>query len=158
MNIYFRPIYKIDINEIYRIKTQTNTFSKELNNIDFTDLKRKDVEIWFNNLKNEINTVRFSICLCKSNYLIGIITLGNINYNNKTCELHIYINSEFHGNGYGSCSIQKILLFCDKILGIKEINLKVFKNNKSAIHLYNKYGFKTYKEDDIYIYQKYTYK
>ena len=62
-----------------------------------------------------------------------------------TCEVGFVIDPKYQGRGYGKKIVD---LICDKAKEkYKNILLEVKKDNLKAIHIYEKYGFTTYKTD-----------
>lgn len=152
--IFIRPLYKYDIEKLYEMKTNPLIFDKKIFNIDFSTVTKESINDWFYNFINEINTVRLGICLCESNTLIGSSTLGNVNYNTQTCELHMYIDNIYHGNGYGYNALKIIIDYCKNILKLKEIYLNVHTENLVAIKLYKKVNFEIISVNNNYIHMK----
>jgi len=152
--IFIRPLYKYDIEKLYEMKKNPLIFNKNFHNIDFSTVTKESINEWFYNFINEINTIRLGICLCESNTLIGSSTLGNVDYNKQSCELHIYIDNLYHGKGYGYNSLKIIIDYCKNILKFKEIYLNVHKENLAAIKLYKKVNFEPISINNNYIYMK----
>ena len=91
----------------------------------------------------------FGICLITNNYIIGFITLGQIDYIKSKCELHINIDYKYQGKGIGTESILLIINYVKNIIKLEEIHLNVHKDNDKAIKLYTKMGFNFNKESNI---------
>jgi putative acetyltransferase len=53
----------------------------------------------------------------------------------------IAIKDEYQGQGVGSKMVAAILDLADNWLNLRRVDLTVFTDNESAIHLYKKYGF-----------------
>ena len=139
--IFLRPLYNYDIDRIYEIKSNSLNYNKEFTNFDTSIVTKETINSWYYNLINETNTIRFGICLTTNNYLIGLITLGQINYIKSKCELHIAIDYKYQGHGMGTESILLLINYVKNIIKIKEIYLNVHKNHYKAINLYAKLGF-----------------
>lgn len=56
----------------------------------------------------------------------------------------ITIKKKFRGNGLGVLLMERLIAGSVHLVGIKKIILQVFGNNKPAISLYKKFGFKEY--------------
>ena len=141
MRIYLRPLYVTDIERIYNIKSNPFTYNKEFTCHDTTKVSIHQVQTWFNNFINETNTIRLGICVHDTHALIGLITLGNVDYVNSACEIHIAIDYEYQGKGYGEESMTLLLEYTSRIVRIKNISLNVHKDNIVAVSLYEKIGF-----------------
>lgn len=142
MTIYLRPIYITDIEEIYKIKKNSNNWIYTPKKNIFKTRTLTDEIKWWNSLSYETNTIRFAICLLENNKIIGSTILSNIDYINKTSEFHIYIDELYKGNGFGKESIKLILEHAKNIVKLNSIYLKVHKDNINAIKIYQKYNFK----------------
>ncbi len=142
MNIFLRPIYLYDINRIYEIKSNPLNYNKEFTSFDTLNVTQENIKKWFYNIINEIDTIRFGIVLHDNNYLIGLITLGKINYIESKCELHIAIDHNYQGIGIGQESLLLLIDYIKNIIKLKKIFLDVHKNHNIAINLYKKIGFK----------------
>lgn len=88
--------------------------------------------------KQKDNNLIFSIIEKKSNTFVGNIELRD---RSNCYELGIIITSEKQNRGYGTEIIKRIIKYAEEELNIKELFLKVFKNNERAIHVYEKTGF-----------------
>ena len=108
--IFLRPLYSYDIDRIYEIKSNPLNYNKEFTHFDTSIVTKEVIKSWYYNFRNEINTIRLGICLTTNNYLIGLITLGEIDYIKSICELHINIECYYQGKGLGK---QTILLLLD---------------------------------------------
>ena len=139
--IFLRPLYIYDIDRIYEIKSNSLNYNKEFTNFDTSIITKEFIKSWYYNLINETNTIRIGICLITNNYLIGLITLGQIDYIKSKCELHINIDFKYQGNGIGTKSILLLINYVKNIIMLKEIHLNVHKNHYKAINLYTKLGF-----------------
>ena len=82
-----------------------------------------------------------SLIICalnKYNEFIGFVIL--IKNTKKECEIDIYIHKNYRNKGIGKILLQTIIEYT-RYLNIDIINLKVRKNNRKAIHLYQNIGF-----------------
>ena len=82
--------------------------------------------------------------------------IGNIEFMNVkdgTAELGIAITASKHCLGYGVEAIRRLLEYGFHKLGLKRVFLKVYPENKRAIHVYEKCGFVIYNctETDIFM-------
>lgn len=138
--IFLRPLTIKDINRIFEIKSNPFNFNKEYTNFDTTKVTLDCIEKFILNIVYEINAIRMAICL-QNNYLIGCITLGEMDYVNSSCELHIYIDIKYQNKGYCKDSLDCVIKYIRDIIKLKLIILKVHKEHNKAIHIYKKFGF-----------------
>ncbi len=74
---------------------------------------------------------------------IGNIGLHDIDWKNRQAELGIAIGEKaYWGLGYGSDAIRTLLRFAFAEMNLHRIYLRVFDDNKRAIHCYEKCSFK----------------
>ena len=86
----------------------------------------------------------FSIVL-NDDTLIGNISLDSVDLISRKATLGIFIGEEeYRSKGYGTEAIKLIIDYGFNILGLHNINLKVFEFNERAIKAYEKVGFKEY--------------
>ena len=57
-------------------------------------------------------------------------------------EFGMSVHDEFQGRGVGTALVQAMLDLADNWLGLRRIELVVYTDNVSAIHLYEKFGFR----------------
>ncbi|QIR75953.1 UDP-4-amino-4,6-dideoxy-N-acetyl-beta-L-altrosamine N-acetyltransferase [Sulfurospirillum diekertiae] len=89
--------------------------------------------------------------LIKNNHnYLGVVEFDLIDLKNNSAYFGLSANMDNKRPGVGTV-LQEICLYISKDkLKIKNLLLYVFSNNKNAISLYEKFGFKTIKEDFIY--------
>lgn len=95
-------------------------------------------------LKN--NDIVFSMLDKKTDKFIGNIELRD--FHDKQAELGISITAKMQDKHYGREAIEAFLNYCFCNYDLDRIILKVFKFNERAIHVYEKSGFKKYKETE----------
>lgn len=104
---------------------KTFTYEEELN--------------WINiNLEN--NALIFSMIEKKTDEFIGNIEIMHID-DNKIGEIGICITATKQNQHYGTEAMQAIMKYGYEEIGLKGIELNVYKTNPRAIHCYEKVGF-----------------
>jgi len=79
----------------------------------------------------------------KSNCLIGMTFLKDINFIDRQAEFAIFIGSEnYRGRGYGKLATNETIEFAFNRLNLNRVFLKVHEDNHRAIHVYEACGFK----------------
>lgn len=74
--------------------------------------------------------------------VLGLISLIDINYINRSAELHIMIGgSQNRGKGMGTFAVKAMLAHAFDNLNLRRIELGVLETNLPAIKLYEKTGF-----------------
>lgn len=75
--------------------------------------------------------------------VIGHISLGNVDRVNENARIgKVLVSSNFRGKGYGTQMMEAILTFAFEEQNLHKVTLGVFDFNTSAIHCYEKVGFK----------------
>jgi RimJ/RimL family protein N-acetyltransferase len=89
------------------------------------------------------NAVAFHLRTLADDRLIGFVALHSIEWNNRTALLGIGIGEfDYRGKGYGTDALQLILRYAFEELNLFRIGLNVIENNRSAIRVYEKAGFR----------------
>ncbi len=74
--------------------------------------------------------------------ILGLISLLDINYINRSAELHIMIGvAQNRGKGIGTFAVKSMVDHAFNNLNLRRIELGVLENNIPAIKLYEKTGF-----------------
>lgn len=97
---------------------------------------------WYENYMQSRNkSIRCAIVDDKD-LIVGLISLLNIDYINRSCELHIMIGeSENRGKGIGTFAVKSMIDHAFDNLNLRRIELEVFEDNIPAMRLYKKCGF-----------------
>ncbi len=96
---------------------------------------------WFEDYRKNKQKIFFTICSDKVS--IGFMGLSNINRKNKNADIFIAIGENaFRGKGYGEQALEWLLQYAFTKLDLHKVNLGVIKENRAAIALYKKLGFK----------------
>ncbi|MCF7820695.1 MAG: GNAT family N-acetyltransferase [Candidatus Pacebacteria bacterium] len=104
-----------------------------------TTLKKQ--EKWFKDYQKDKNKKFFTILF--NNKPIGLVGLSNISKQNKNADLFIMIGEDsYRGRGIGKEAMKFIIGYAFNNLKLHKINLGVIEDNKVAVNLYKKLGFK----------------
>ena len=77
----------------------------------------------------------------ESNLFIGMVSLGDINYNENSCELGFWLPKNFTGKGIAYESTKELVEFTFKSLKMNFIYAYVIKEHKKSIVLLDRLGF-----------------
>ena len=138
-NIAFRTIEKTDLEEI---RQEHNRESTLLNLGDPSLVTELQQNSWWESISRNKNNTVFGIVQLKTNKLIGVWRLQNLDTINRTVEVGIDIFEKYQGKGYGKMGYQMIFKYLFENYNIHTIFLRVGEFNAKAISLYKKVGFK----------------
>ncbi len=103
---------------------------------------------WLESLK-ETYPRNIAFMISDNNEYIGVTYFHSINYKSKEADWGIYIyNENKRGQGIGEKALRLSIEYAIQDLHLKKIYLDVLKQNKRAINLYEKIGFKPTNEKD----------
>lgn len=99
-------------------------------------------EKWFESyMQSRSNAVRYAIVEDDCDDIIGLVSLMDINFINRSATLHIMIGNEGQGKGAGTFAVKAMCEHAFKNYGLHRIELDVLAENKRAQHVYEKCGF-----------------
>ena len=140
--IYLRKFKKSDINNTYiswlkdPVVTQFMHAASKL-------ISKKNLLQYYDNFKNNKNDFLFAVIINKNKKHIGNVRLGPVEWAHRRTEFGIMIGDKKNwGQGYASEAVKLILNYAFTDLKLNKINIGVVEENKPAIHLYRKSGFK----------------
>lgn len=139
--IYLRPVLLDDVEYLNKWKNDKEIF---LNlGGGFMPISIDQQKKWMENfIDNTGNNKRFMI-VTNEGAIIGFVGLYEINSIHRICSLGIYIGEkDYWGRKIGTEACELIIDFAKKTLNLRKIGLKVVDDNKSAISMYIKLGFK----------------
>jgi len=135
---YLSPIDRADVEE----------FTKWVNDLEITrTLSIFNLNINYDVELDIIDKIskdhNYSIIDIKNDKLIGIVGLSNVDYLHRTAEIGIFIGDKSYWNkGYGEEAMKLLLKYSFCYLNLRNVMLRVFSYNHSAIKCYEKIGFK----------------
>lgn len=116
----------------------------------------KKQEKWFKNYQKDSSKKFFTILFNKKP--VGLIGLSNISKQNRNADLFIVIGEDdYRGKGIAKEAMKWILDYGFNKLELHKINLGVIEDNKVAVNLYKRLGFKIEGKmiDEVYHNNKY---
>ena len=131
MTIYIRALKVNDLEQYNEIR---NLFVNVKSTVDNTKTHML-------NFIGETNVIRYGIYNEQTHYLIGYCTIGNINYVEKYCSIHIAIIPIHQKKGFGTEALEMLHTLIFDIYKLNYIFLTVDENNQIAKHIYTKLGY-----------------
>ena len=95
---------------------------------------------WFQNLKNDPN-IRFMIVNINDTEIYGTGIISKIDYKNKSCNLNIKLDPNFHGKGIGTESIAILVKYSFEELNLNRITANILEYNIGSQKIFEKNGF-----------------
>jgi RimJ/RimL family protein N-acetyltransferase len=112
-------------------------------NAPFEPVTRSDHDRWFDSIRHRPDVAIFGIRLEGNDRLIGSCQLNQIDREQRTCQLQIRIGERDEwGRGYGTEAVGELLRYAFESLGMRQVGLQVFADNRRAIRTYENCGFK----------------
>lgn len=103
-----------------------------------------DVDMkWYESYRgNSGNAVRCAITEDENDEILGLVSLGSINYMDQSAEFHIMIGDiKNQGRGMGTFAVQEMLNHAFNNMKLQRVDLTVLEDNVRAKHFYEKCGF-----------------
>ena len=147
MKTYQKIFESKNINYIKLNKDLVNDYLKMVNDPEVANKISHNPKIftyeeelaWVN--KNlEENALIFSMIEKKTSKFIGNVEIMHID-DNQVGEIGICITASMQNKHYGREAMQAIIKYGYEKLGLKKVELNVYKTNQKAIHCYEKVGF-----------------
>jgi RimJ/RimL family protein N-acetyltransferase len=87
--------------------------------------------------------IKLAVCLKENDLYIGLVSMTDINYINRSCQSHILIGDKnYWGKGYACEALKELLAFMFYERGINRIGANVLENNIQSIKMHEKLGYK----------------
>ena len=136
-NIYYIKLNKTLIEEYLKMVNDSEVSNKISHNPKTITYEE---ELNWINIYLENNALIFSMIEKKTDEFIGNIEIMHID-DNKIGEIGICITATKQNQHYGTEAMQAIMKYGYEEIGLKGIELNVYKTNPRAIHCYEKVGF-----------------
>jgi len=139
IDIYLRPLIKEDALISYKWRNNSEVWKYTASKPDRYITKKIETS-WIMDVLRRPDEKRFVICIKNSNKYIGNVQLTGIK--NGKAEFSIFIGeTKYWGKGIAEKATGLILKYAFNELGLKEVYLRVNKDNISAIKAYEKNCF-----------------
>jgi RimJ/RimL family protein N-acetyltransferase len=116
-------------------------FSRNIDSRPMFVESKKSIEERVKEAESKNSLFVFGIRTLEENTLVGLVELGDIQWNHGNGWLAIGIAPESQGRGYGRDAMQCIIRFGFEELNLHRVQLTVFEHNPNAIKLYESLGF-----------------
>lgn len=136
--IYLRPLEVSDLKKLIKWRKDQKVWRFTLGRKKSKYLFKDELR-WYEKVKKK--RLNFAIIFAKSNTYIGNVYLTKITKNKASYEIFIG-DKKYWGKGLGTIASKISILYAKLYFKSKELNLKVHKDNISALKMYKKSGFK----------------
>jgi len=139
--IFIRATEPDDYMEITSLLSEKEVYSNLL------QLPYPSIDLWKKKLMKK-NPNHFSLTaeILKNEKLVIVgqisISVSSMPRRKHVAAIGMGVKKEFHRKGIGAKLLESVLEMADNWLNIVRVELEVFTDNKAAISLYEKYGFK----------------
>lgn len=101
-----------------------------------------DMEWYEDYMRNRGSAVRCAVVEEGFDKILGLVSLTNIDFINRSAQFHIMIGRKENQNrGMGRFAISEMLRHAFKNMNLERVELTVLETNKRAQHLYERMGF-----------------
>lgn len=139
--VRLRPIERTDLPKLNKWKNDKEIY--QFLGGGFKPVSIDQQEKWMDNMIDMTGNNRRFMIIDSSNQAVGMVGLYGINWIHRTCEVGIYIGEKnAHKKGYAGEAYQLLENYASEYLNLRKINLKAVSDNKAAIALWEKLGFK----------------
>lgn len=139
--VHIRPIEKSDLYSLNEWKN-TEEIYQNLGG-GFLPVSKDIQEQWMDSLMDTTGKNKRFMMENENRQAIGMIGIYDINWIHRTCELGIFIGKlEEQGKGYGKEAYCLLENYARKYLNLRKIKAFVVSSNSSAVHMYEKLGFR----------------
>jgi RimJ/RimL family protein N-acetyltransferase len=140
--VYLRKLKRSDINKNYLSWLKDPEVTRYLDAGTMSVTKRNMLD-YYANFQNNRNDFLFAIITKKDNRHIGNVRLGPIEWVHRRSEFGIMIGGKKSwGQGFASEAIRILLRYAFRVFNLNRINIYIVEENKPALALYKKAGFK----------------
>lgn len=138
-SISLRPVETSDLDKLHKWRNDKTIFDNLGGG--FFPRSHSQMSKWMDSfIENTEKNQRFIICI--DEVAVGFISLNDINYRNRTCNLGLYIGEHTErGKGTANKSFELLKDYSKSTLNLRKISLNVLEDNEGAISLYKKCGF-----------------
>lgn len=152
MQVQIRPLQEQDAYTSVQWRNDPEVFKYTGNTYDH-EIKIDSELAWIHKVIANPNDYRCAI-------LVDGVYVGNIyltDIDGEAAEYHIFIgNKDYWGKGVAKQASFLILEYAFTVLKLKSVHLSVRKENKAAVKLYEKLGFRIKSENDDWFYMSIT--
>ena len=136
MKLKLLPLNKEHLEFVRKVRN-----NPRINKYLFIDahISKKDQEDWYKKL---LEDKKHFVFIAFDGVPVGYGQVKNIDCVTCSCELGFCVAPEYQSKGYGAMLIKKLTEYVVREFDMRRLYLKAFADNKKAIELYKKCGFR----------------
>lgn len=85
--------------------------------------------------------VSFAIRDANTNAFMGSMGVGEIDQNNKRCEILYWLGKQYWGKGYAKEAVRLALYYAFMVLKLNKVKAVIYSDNERSVGLLGKFGF-----------------
>lgn len=154
--VYLRGIESSDYQTTFQWRNDEEIFSMVGGQKYYVTIEKE--KRWAEQVALDNNNVRLMVCLKDGDKPIGIVSLTDINYVNRTAHSHILLGDKSSwGRGYGTEALRQLLTYAFDELGMNRVEAQILDTNAGSIRMHQKCGYveEGIKRESIYKQGKY---
>ncbi len=137
--LHFRALEEADLEPLRRMRNDPSTWTR-LSDVTFLDAEAQ--KNWFKTLHKTTHKQRYYAVGTKTQRFIGLVRMDELDLVNRSARIGCDVMPRFRGKGIGSRIMKGLVRYCFDTLNLHRVWLAVLENNKPAIAVYKKAGFK----------------
>lgn len=139
----FVKLRTVKTSDLGIIRDWRNSFDTKEFNTQFTLLNMRNQRKWFGEVSKTGSTRKMFVIEDKEKKPIGICGLINIDRENRSAEVAIILGEKRQrGKHLGSKSLELLVNYGFKKLGLHRIGAEIFEYNKRSVRLFERLNFK----------------
>ena len=138
--IYLRAIETNDYTTTFQWRNDDEISSMVGGQKYFVSLEKE--KQWIERVVGDNSTIRLMVCLKEGNKPIGMVTLADVNYVNRSAHSHILIGDKSEwGKGYGTVALKQLLDYAFEEMGLHRVEAMVLESNVGSVKMHKKCGY-----------------
>ena len=138
--VYLRAIETEDYKTTYQWRNDDEISSMVGGQKDFVSMEKE--KKWVESIVGDNSAIRLMVCLKESNKTIGMVTLADVNYINRSAHSHILIGDKTEwGKGYGTVALRQLLTYAFEEMGLHRVEAMVLESNVGSVKMHKKCGY-----------------
>lgn len=141
-NIYLRAVEPEDLDFLYRWENCVEVWGDSNTLAPYSKLAIKEfIERSLSESVFEMKQVRFMVCLCENDMVVGTADIFDIDGFNNRGEIGLLIDNNFRGRGFAKEVLDILCNYAKDILLLNQLCVHIATDNSSCLELFKKSDF-----------------